>query len=49
MSEESRKKMLEILKRVEMEDSNPDGGDEPLDSDDDEDEEELAVRMAGKS
>ncbi|XP_063587938.1 zinc finger HIT domain-containing protein 2-like [Penaeus indicus] len=46
VSEESRKKMLEILRRVEAGESIlPDNVDEPLDSDD-EDDDDLAVRMA---
>lgn len=47
VSEESRKKMVEILRRVEAgETILPDNVDEPLDSDDDDDD-NLAVRMAG--
>ncbi|XP_069987620.1 uncharacterized protein [Penaeus vannamei] len=46
VSEESRKKMVEILRRVEAgETILPDNVDEPLDSDDDDDD-NLAVRMA---
>lgn len=47
MSEESRKKMVEILRRVEAGESIlPDNVDESLDSDDDDDD-DLAIRMAG--
>ncbi|XP_066975699.1 zinc finger HIT domain-containing protein 2 isoform X2 [Macrobrachium rosenbergii] len=47
LPKESRKKMEEILKRVESDGSVISDGNEVLDSDDDEDEVDLAERMAG--
>lgn len=48
VSEESKKKMMEILQRVKAGESVMEAEEsEPLDSDDDEDEEDLSVRMAG--
>ncbi|CAL4244063.1 unnamed protein product, partial [Meganyctiphanes norvegica] len=45
VSEESKKNMLEILRRAEA-GNLEDPEEEPLDSDDDEDQEDLSVRMA---
>lgn len=48
VSEESKKKMLEIMQRVKSGESvMEDVDEEPLDSDDDPEEEDLSVRMAG--
>ncbi|KAK7081140.1 hypothetical protein SK128_007090 [Halocaridina rubra] len=47
VSEESRKRMLEILNRVERGEEALSDNEEPLDSDDDEEEEELSSRMRG--
>ena len=48
VSEESKRKMMEILQRVKSGESVMEAEeDEPLDSDDDEEEEDLSVRMAG--
>lgn len=48
VSEESRQKMTEILQHMKTEESEMgEPEDEPLDSDDDVPEEDLAIRMAG--
>ena len=48
VSEESKRKMMEILQRVKSGESVMDAEDGPMDSDDDENEEDLSVRMAGR-
>ncbi|XP_045111172.1 zinc finger HIT domain-containing protein 2-like [Portunus trituberculatus] len=47
VSDESKRKMMEILQRVKSGESVMEAEDGPLDSDDDENEEDLSVRMAG--
>lgn len=47
VSEESRRKMIEILQRANSGESPLEDGEEALDSDDDEDVEDLDKRMAG--